>query len=79
MVMTMLTRHVQSSEPTPVLDVDIGPVGAEQGHGLAESVLGRQVEGGHSVNLVLVVHSSSGIEQEADNVEMTPSRGQLQS
>ena len=79
LVVAALTTQVESCEAAPVLHVDIGLVGAEERQALTEPVLGRQVEGSHTINLVLVVHGSSGIEQEADNVEMTPSRGQLQS
>ena len=75
LIMPMLTSHMQSSEPAPVLDVNVCSVVAEQLHGPTEAVLGGQVEGGHTVNLVLVVHGSSAIQQEADYVEMTASGG----
>ena len=78
LIVTMLTSHMKSSEAAPVLDVDIGVVVTEQGHCPAPASLSCQMESSHSVNLVLVVHSSPSIQQDPHNVKMTPSCCQLQ-
>ena len=74
----MLASHVKSSEATPVLDVDIGIVVTQQSHCPAPASLSCQVESCHSVKLVLMVHSSAGIQQYPHNVKMTASCCHLQ-
>ena len=69
---------MQSSEACPVLHVDIGPAGAEEGESLAVAVLGGEVERCVPVQLVLVVHGGPGIEQELDNLQVTSCCCQLQ-
>ena len=77
LIVTMLTSNVKCSEPAPVLDVDIGVVVTEQSHCPAPASPSCQVERGHSVNLVLVVHTSSSIKQHLHDVVVSSSSCQL--
>ena len=78
LVVTVLTGHVESSEPGPVLHVDVGLAGAEERHGLAEPVVTGEMESSVPVQLVLVVNSCSCAQQDLDDLQVTPRRGQLQ-
>lgn len=78
LVVTVLAGHVESPEPGPVLHVDVGLAGAEERHGLAEPVVTGEVESRVPVQLVLVVNSCSSAQQDLDDLQVTPRRGQLQ-
>ena len=78
LVMTILACHVKCSEPAPVLDVNIGAVVTQHGDSLTEPVLCCQVESCNTINFILMVHSSSSIKQNTDNVDMSTGCCQLQ-
>ena len=78
LVVAVLAGHVESTEPGPVLHVDVGPVGAEESQALAEPVLGRQVEGRVPLQLVLMVHSCPSTQQQRHQAKVASASSNLQ-